>query len=112
VVDDDDDVRGLARKAIASAGYQVLTAASGPEALLLCERYPGTIHLVVADLLMPHMTGDAFARRLASIRPRAKMLYVTGFAADGVPRDPAARVVTKPFHPSELTAAIRHVLDG
>jgi CheY-like chemotaxis protein len=66
-------------------GYSVLCAGSGPEALSLAED-ASQIDLVISDVVMPKMTGREFANQLLKLRPNAKMLFVSGYAADVVLR--------------------------
>jgi CheY-like chemotaxis protein len=78
VVDDDVSVRELERRILEPAGYQVLRASSGPQAIALLEA--GTaIDLLIAELSMPEMGGMEMAQRIRVMRPDLKVLYVTGF---------------------------------
>jgi CheY-like chemotaxis protein len=78
VVDDDPNSSALQRVILEPAGYQVLLASSGPDAIALLEA--GTaIDLLIADLSMPGMDGAEMVRRIRTTRPDLKVLYVTGF---------------------------------
>src|SRR3954452_16133921 len=79
VVDDDEGVRSFASKALRFAGYDVMLAASGPEALKIAAD-PTTFELFVIDLHMPQMRGDELARQLRLRDPDAKVLYLTGYS--------------------------------
>jgi CheY-like chemotaxis protein len=77
VVDDDPNSSALARVILEPAGYQVLRASSGPQAIALLEG--GTaLDLLIADLSMPDMDGAEMVRRIRTTRPDLKVLYVTG----------------------------------
>ena len=79
VVDDETSIRALMSRVLQTAGYEVVIAASGAEAIA---RFHDMTHcdLVLTDLMMPEMNGDELARRLRSDRPDLKVLYLTGFS--------------------------------
>jgi two-component system, cell cycle sensor histidine kinase and response regulator CckA len=77
VVDDDEDVRGFAERVLLEAGYQVLSAASGPAALRLVAK-GSAFDLFVLDVTMPQMRGDELARQLRAANPDVRVLYLTG----------------------------------
>jgi two-component system, cell cycle sensor histidine kinase and response regulator CckA len=79
VVDDEVSVRVFAEHALRQAGFEVMAAANGPEALKLVDRHP-PFDLFVIDVQMPMMRGDELARRLRRHQPDVKVLYFTGFA--------------------------------
>jgi len=113
LVEDEPDIRALAERLLASTGYAVVAAGSGPEALRLCERHAGPIDLVVADVVMPGMTGLEMAARLRESRPGVKVLYMSGFADDAVHAfEAGAHFIAKPFPMAELARRIRAVLDA
>jgi signal transduction histidine kinase/FixJ family two-component response regulator len=115
VVEDEQAVRELVKRILASAGYTVLTAATGSEALLVCESYPNIIHLVLTDVVMPQMGGKALAVRLATMRPGIKILYMSGYTDDAIVHhgtlDPGTQFIGKPFNAADLTKKVREVLD-
>ncbi|OLD75114.1 MAG: hypothetical protein AUI33_05755 [Ignavibacteria bacterium 13_1_40CM_2_61_4] len=115
LVEDEEAVRTLARRALEAQGYQVLAAASGPEALALAERHAGPIHALVTDVVMPGMSGPEVARRLSATRPAMQVLYTSGYTADATVHhgleEGAAAFLQKPFEPDSLTAKVRQVLD-
>jgi CheY-like chemotaxis protein len=98
------------------AGYTVLLAGGGSEALQLVERPPGPIQLLVTDVVMPGMSGRELARRLLEQRPDTKVLYLSGYADDAVERhgvlDPGTAFMQKPFSPAALASRVREVLGG
>jgi two-component system cell cycle sensor histidine kinase/response regulator CckA len=79
VVDDEESVRAFGERALASAGYDVVSAADGHAALRLIE-HQGPFDLFLIDLMMPGMNGDELVRRLRAMEPDAKVLYFTGHA--------------------------------
>jgi CheY-like chemotaxis protein len=114
VVEDQPEVRKLTLAMLESQGYRLLEAASGSEALSLCQRYPERIHLLITDVVMPGMTGRELAMRLVALRPSLKTLYtsghgVTAIAHEGV-LDAGAIYLSKPFSPAQLAAKVREVL--
>ena len=105
----------LARKVLERAGYRVLVAAGGAEALDLAERYAGPIHLLLTDVVMPGMNGRELIRRLAPLRPDLRVLYMSGYADEAVAQhgvlDPGTAFLQKPFTPGGLADKVRGVLD-
>lgn len=79
IVDDEAVVVEFVERVLETAGYQLMTATSGEQALDLCARQ-GMPHLLVTDLKMPRMEGDELASRLRRQEPDLKVLYLTGFA--------------------------------
>jgi PAS domain S-box-containing protein len=115
LVEDDASVRGLASRVLRMHGYTVLEAADGPEALRVCERHKGPLHMLVTDVVMPHMNGRQLADRLKALRPDLKVLYVSGYTDDAVLRrgllEERIAFLSKPFSPDALARAVREVLD-
>jgi signal transduction histidine kinase/CheY-like chemotaxis protein len=115
LVEDEDGVRKLARLVLQERGYKVLEARHGGEALLICEQYDGTIHLMVTDVVMPHMSGRQVAERLQTLRPEMKVLYLSGYTDDAIVRHGVLEADTpflqKPFTPDNLALKVREVLD-
>jgi two-component system cell cycle sensor histidine kinase/response regulator CckA len=116
LAEDEPAVRELLEGVLRAQGFQVLSAPSGPEALRLARAHPGTIDLVVTDVVMPGMTGPELFRELAAERPRLRALLVSGYtdqALDpygGLP--PGAAFLQKPFTAIELVGQVRKLLDG
>jgi two-component system cell cycle sensor histidine kinase/response regulator CckA len=116
LTEDDDQLRRLARVALQQHGYQVLDAANGGEALLLCEQHDGPIALLLTDVVLPRMSGRHLAERLQPLRPAMKVLYMTGYTDDAIVRHGVDRgdvpLLQKPFTADELLGRVRRVLDG
>jgi CheY-like chemotaxis protein len=113
VVEDEETVRNLARRILGRAGYTVLAAASGSEALLVCERHPGAVHLMLTDIVMPQMNGKDLAERLVKLYPTLRVVYMSGYTDDAIGRvlDPGTHFIAKPFNAADLTRMVREVLD-
>jgi PAS domain S-box-containing protein len=115
VVEDRGLVRNLARSVLAAAGFDVVTATGGDEALELVQA--GTApDLLLTDVVMPGMSGAELARRLRSLQPELPVLYMSGYTDDvlrpGELTAPRTSFLAKPFHNAELVAAARNALDG
>ncbi len=116
VVEDDQTVRKLACQALRLSGYHVLEAANAGEALLICERHDGVIHLMLADVIMPQMSGRELAVRLNPVRPEMKTLFMSGYTDNAVflqgGLEEGVAFIQKPFTPNSLSRKVRDVLDG
>lgn len=108
MVEDEDTLRRVVDRILSDEGYRVLTAASGEEALELAAREPGTIDLLVSDVVLGGMTGPELATKLKARRPALKTLLMSGYP--GMPIGPVDDFLPKPFSPFELARRIRHVL--
>jgi CheY-like chemotaxis protein len=116
VVEDDEGVRNLIRAVLKRAGYRVLEARGGAEALLFCESSADIIHLVITDIVMPQMSGSELAARLTTIRPDSKLLFMSGYTDKDILQegilDRHVAFLQKPFTPTGLAAKVREVLGG
>jgi CheY-like chemotaxis protein len=108
VVDDDDDVRRMVERVLRRAGYTVLVATSGADALVLARGHAGAIDLLVTDLVMPGMTGQELIRALVLERPGLEAVFMSGYHP-GAPIEPR-RFVAKPFDRETLLNAIAEIL--
>jgi len=115
LVEDEDTVRSVVRGVLQSSGYNVLEAASGEEALGVCEGHRGPIHLVVTDVVMPGISGRELAERLAERIPDLRVLYMSGHTDDSVLRHGVmtggGAFLQKPFSPEVLVRRVRELLD-
>jgi PAS domain S-box-containing protein len=115
LVEDDAMVRRLAEATLERAGYRVLTAPSGGDALRLAAGRDGAIDLVITDVVMPGMPGPELAQRLETSQPRLRVLYMSGYAHDTMARhgvnEERVSFLAKPFTPDELARRVREVLD-
>jgi PAS domain S-box-containing protein len=114
LVEDEDAVRALAREVLRRHGYIVLEARHGVDALRVAERHPDTIHLMVTDVIMPHLSGREVAARLNTVRPQMKVLYMSGYTDALMHRElaPGSAFLQKPFTPETFARKVRHVLDS
>jgi PAS domain S-box-containing protein len=115
LVEDEEPVRRVAQKALAGAGYQVLEARDGGEALELVEQRQGAIDLVVTDIVMPRMGGFELAEAIAARHPETPVLFVSGhvdIGGTGRAPPPGAVLLEKPFRPEALLERVRALLDG
>jgi signal transduction histidine kinase len=114
VVEDEDIVRELVCEVLENQGYNVLCAGDGIEALDLAEDYDDEIHLLVTDVIMPHMNGHELAARLSALRPDMKILYVSGYSDNDIGDhgllEPHSELLQKPFTPQTLARKIRDVI--
>jgi PAS domain S-box-containing protein len=114
LAEDEDEVRKVTGEILRSAGYRVLEARHGKEALRIAEEHPDAIDLVVADVIMPEMNGLELAARLRSLRPGLRVLYVSGYTADTGLREQVlsrqAPFLQKPFAAGDLTRKVREAL--
>lgn len=119
VGDDEADVCELARDCLVVAGYRVLEARDGEEALRIAEGHPEPIHLLLTDVMMPRLNGVELAGRLTHRRPDMKVLYMSGFAVVGAQTEqlsgpglqPGDPILPKPSSTEGLSRKIREVLD-
>ncbi|MGH7628772.1 MAG: PAS domain S-box protein, partial [Gemmatimonadales bacterium] len=115
VVEDEALVRDFACRFLQGEGYRTLEAENGHDALELIRADPGTLDLVLSDVVMPRMGGREFADRLARLRPGLPVLFMSGYTNDEIMRrgllEPGAPFLAKPFSPETLSAKVREVLD-
>jgi signal transduction histidine kinase/response regulator of citrate/malate metabolism len=116
IVEDERSVRDLARRMLAQAGYEVLSAANGGEALLECERCAGAVQLVITDVVMPRMSGRELADRLGRICPGLKVLFMSGYTDNAIVHhgvlDEGTHFIAKPFSAQDLLRKVRAVLES
>jgi signal transduction histidine kinase len=119
LVDDEQEVRALVRDGLQRCGYTVFEAATGAEALQICQAGIAEIDLVLTDVVMPQMSGPKLIQEMRRVRPGLKALFMSGYtetcflwAGDGAPPPAPANCITKPFALTELTRRIRGALDA
>jgi two-component system, cell cycle sensor histidine kinase and response regulator CckA len=116
VVEDEDAVCALTRRMLESAGYNVLVATGGEQALPLLAQHADSVDLLFTDVVMPGMSGQDVAARVAELCPRIKVLYTSGYTDDTIGRhgvlDPDTRFISKPYGTLELTRKVRETLDA
>jgi PAS domain S-box-containing protein len=114
LVEDEDHVRNLMAESLRMSGYQVLTAASGIEALELLDRLDGEVHLLITDVVMPRMSGPQLAAQVKLAQPKAKVIFISGYPDHA---DRARNLdlngsvfLQKPFTVDSLAKKVREVL--
>jgi two-component system cell cycle sensor histidine kinase/response regulator CckA len=116
LVEDEDEVRAAVCESLQMRGYTVLKARHGKEAVMICRRHDGPIHLLLTDVVMPQMTGPELAQRVSLLRPGMKVLYVSGYTSDALAQRNMMELGTaylqKPFTPEALARQVRAVLDS
>jgi hypothetical protein len=116
VVEDEEALREVTRRILTRNGYRVLTASGGPEALKIAENTGEHIHLLLTDVIMPHMLGTELAAKLRELRPSARVLYMSGYAQPVLASQgtlaPGLTLVEKPFSEPDLLEQVRRVLDA
>jgi two-component system, cell cycle sensor histidine kinase and response regulator CckA len=115
LVEDEDSVRGLARRILARAGYTVLTARDADEATRVSAQYEDPIELLLTDVIMAGLSGPRLAEALIRLRPELGVLFMSGYNEDTIIRQGVLRqgvaYLQKPFTPSGLTRRVREALD-
>jgi CheY-like chemotaxis protein len=115
VVEDEPEVRELIGTMLKKAGYEVLVARDGKEALRICKEREGRIGLILADMVMPGMSAPELVESLMQVNPGMRMLYMSGYAGHVVASerglDPGIPFIQKPFTSATLTGRIREILD-
>ena len=113
VVEDETPLRELIVRLLETDGYNVLECSDGQTAIALSKRHQSTIHVLIADLVLPGMSGREAAALLRESRPELKVLYISGYIGDLIPKQSsdAVAVLEKPFTKDMLLSELRHVLE-
>jgi PAS domain S-box-containing protein len=115
-VEDEQSVRELVRDYLVGAGYCMLEAPDGVQALKVAAAHPGPIHMLITDVVMPHLSGPELATKLSSERAGLRVLFISGYTDDTVFRhgvlEGGVAFLQKPFNLKALSQKIREVLSG
>jgi two-component system cell cycle sensor histidine kinase/response regulator CckA len=115
VVEDDKDVREVVLEVLRTQGYSILEALNEEEALLICQQYKDTIHLMLTDVVMPQISGFDLAKRLVVLHPEMKVLFMSGYADNAIIQHGVLKeglnFIQKPFSINELARKVREVLE-
>jgi PAS domain S-box-containing protein len=116
LVEDEPNLRYLARQYLEKQGYKVIEAADGAVAMQIAVAHEKVIHLLLTDVIMPGMNGRELAQRITEIRPNTKVLYMSGYTENVVGHngmlDEGVRLLQKPFNLRDLKRFVREVLDA
>ncbi|MGI8988665.1 MAG: ATP-binding protein [Bryobacteraceae bacterium] len=116
LAEDEEAVRLLVQKALEKAGYTLLLAATGAEAIKVAQTHPGDIQLLITDMVMPRMSGTALARKFRKLRPGTAVLFISGYTdaslQHGGSLTSEMNFLQKPFSPVALKRKVREVLDA
>lgn len=115
-VEDEQSVRDLVRQYLTATGYTVLEAPDGARALKIAEGHAEPIHILITDVVMPHLSGPDLATQLGASRPGMKVLFISGYTDDTVFRhgvlEGGVAFLQKPFNLKALATKVRELLDG
>jgi len=116
LVEDEEVVRGLAKKILEQSGYKVLAAARGQEAIRLGQECAEPIHLLLTDVVMPETSGKEVADRLRELLPGLRVVFMSGYTDEAIVHhgvlDSNVEFIQKPFTPNALVRKVREVLDS
>lgn len=114
VVEDDPGLRCAIQEILGAAGYTVLTAENGEDAIRISHRHEGHIDLLLSDVIMPKIGGMEVAARISQSRPNTKILLMSGYTDSPIPESESGTpidLIPKPWTPEDLSVKIREVLD-
>jgi PAS domain S-box-containing protein len=116
LVEDEESLRLLAERVLEAAGYKVLAASNGAEALSTVEAYAAPLHLLITDVIIPGMMIGELTGRMKAIHPETRVLFMSGYNDDTVARqgvlDEGAHFIAKPYSPRDLRTKVREVLSA
>ncbi len=116
LVEDESGLREMVQELLERQGYTVLPAASSHEAIRICGSYPGPVHLLLTDVVLPTSSGHELARRLLHFRRHIRVLFMSGYPAETIMQrgvlEPGAAFLEKPFTPEVLARKVREALGG
>jgi CheY-like chemotaxis protein/two-component sensor histidine kinase len=115
MVEDHDDVRKLAAQILEGQGYRILEASCGDDGLVISKEWKEPIHMILADVVMPRMSGRELVERCKEIRQDFKVLYMSGYTNNAIVHhgvlDQGTNLIQKPFTVEGLAKKVREVLD-
>jgi CheY-like chemotaxis protein len=116
LIEDEPVVRDLVRQVLQTEGYAVLEATNGEQALQVSSVHPGPIHLLLADVVLPGLSGPEVAAQLVATRPGIHVIYMSGYEPETIRRygisEKHRLFLQKPFTPTILLANVRAALDA
>jgi PAS domain S-box-containing protein len=115
VAEDEAGVRRLVQRVLEHHGYRVLAVATPHDAIEVARGFAEPIHMLLSDVVLPHMSGRALAGHVTDIRPEARVLYTSGYTDNTITQlgvlEPGTPFIQKPFTPEALVRKVREVLD-
>jgi two-component system cell cycle sensor histidine kinase/response regulator CckA len=116
VAEDEEMVRRIVSETLRSAGYTVLEASDGLEALAVADRHGGPLHLLITDSVMPRMNGRQLYDQIRAGRENLRVLFMSGYTADASVRgggmEPGVSFISKPFSPRQLLERVQSILSN
>ncbi len=116
LVEDENNLRRLARQYLERQGYKILEAEDGAAALQIVDGYKGAIDLLLTDVIMPGMNGRELAAHITKLRPDIRVLYMSGYAENAISHDgtldAGINLLQKPFSLPALKDRVREMLDS
>ena len=116
LVEDEEGLRGLNARGLASRGYTVLEASNGVEAIAVLQERAGEVDLVVSDVVMPEMDGPTLLKEMRKRNPELKIVFVSGYAEDAfeknLPEGQQFAFLAKPFTLKQLIAVVKETIDS
>jgi signal transduction histidine kinase/ActR/RegA family two-component response regulator len=116
LVEDDAEILHIALSMLERLGYRVLPVSSPGEAIREADMHPGDIHLLITDVVMPDMNGRDLSKRILSLYPNIKCLFMSGYTANVIAHhgvlDEGVHFIEKPFSINDLSAKVREALEG
>ena len=116
LVEDEAPLRRMLQESLTNAGYRVLEASDGTDAIRKWEKQARSIDLLLTDVVMPLVNGRQLAQRMTSAGPQMRVIYMSGYADDVIAYhgilDESTTLVQKPFSPDTLLQKVREVLDA
>jgi PAS domain S-box-containing protein len=115
LAEDQESIRSVLCEFLESKGYKVVSAQNGRQALDIAEQYPGSIDVLVTDVIMPHIRGLELAKRTAELHPDIHVIFMSGYSEDALMENRLSSqrsmtLIQKPFDPEELAQKIRESL--
>jgi signal transduction histidine kinase/ActR/RegA family two-component response regulator len=116
LVEDEEQVRNLTRTMLARQGYRILEASSGGDALRMAREHPGSIDLLLTDIVMPQMNGVELAREMHAVRPQIRVLFMSGYTDNALVEEQfltsGVGFIHKPFTSAALQKKVRQALEN
>jgi DNA-binding NtrC family response regulator len=116
VAEDEEFVRLFLKTTLSRAGFKLIIAEDGEDALRKFKKHQDTISLVISDIVMPRMKGRSLYEEICKIKPGIKMIFISGYSADMIKlseiRKDQLEFIPKPFSKKDLLGKIRSILGG